>query len=86
MLRSHGRDILTVAVRVASSLSWLRNNLLPQLLQGRKRILLYTERAHFYFRYRVGGVKASSRASIVDALCEPVMECRAQRHYLPGRL
>ena len=31
-------------------------------LQGRKRILLYTERAHFYFRYRIGGVKVSKKS------------------------
>ena len=39
------------------------------VLQGRKRILLYTERAHFYFRYRIGGVKASFQASMSVRVC-----------------
>lgn len=29
-------------------------------LQGRKRIMLYTERAHFYHRYRINGIRVSN--------------------------
>lgn len=40
-------------------------------MQGRKRILLYTERAHFYFRYRISGIKVCA-VHLVWLCCAPV--------------